>query len=270
MSPLRAALALALTACGAAPAPAGTADTLPTEHVPTDMPHATGPKEHDLKDCSTDPLGDLAWLPRDLRLAVVFDLDDPGVTQAAIELARASATTPGLPVVAALGLGFVDAQLAIVRRQLAVATLAPRELLLLHDPAGAVLWVVRARCDLDAVQTALADAWGLRSRASAAGPLAEPAPGAAFPHDVVFLGDDRLALVPAGSGGKLRRWLEGSSKPPELGPGPAGDAPGDTLAALAPAPIRVVLAGRGLLAGDAARSPRTLRAWPDRVELSAD
>ncbi|PCC75633.1 hypothetical protein SAMN02745121_00173 [Nannocystis exedens] len=216
-----------------------------------------------------DPLGDLEWIPADARVAALFDLGDPGVDEAAAELARASATAPGMPVVAALGLGFVGTQLQILRRQLRDAALTPRELLLLHDPAGAVVWLVRVRCDLAALQAVLARAWGVTSRTTAAGPLAEPDPARGFPHDVVFLADDRLALVPAGAGGKVRRWLEGQAGPPDLGDRRRRETPGQALARLEPAPIRVVLAGRGLLAGDAASAPRTLRAWPDRVALDA-
>ncbi|MDC0720012.1 hypothetical protein [Nannocystis bainbridge] len=235
--------------------------TGPIAQVPEDMSKQTCPQVQ-------DPIGDLEWIPADARVVALFDLGDPGVDDAAAELARASATTPGMPVVAALGLGFVATQLHILRRQLADAALTPRELLLLHDPAGAVVWIVRVRCDLAVLQNTLARAWGVTSRTTAAGPLAEPDPARGFPHDLVFLGDDRLALVPAGAGGKLRRWLEGQAGPPDLGER-RGETPGQALARLDPAPIRVVLAGRGLLAGDAASAPRTVRAWPDRVALDA-
>jgi hypothetical protein len=267
-------LALAFAACGARDLPSAEAE--PAAPVPADTPQDAGPADQVAKDMSPgscpnaqEPLGDLEWIPRDVRLAAVFDLSDPGLGDAARELAHASASTPGMPVVAALGLGILDVQLDILRRHLTSAGLTPRELLLLHDPAGAVVWVVRVRCDLHALQAALARAWGVTSRATAAGPLAEPAAPGGFPHDVVFLADDRLALVPAGAGGKLRRWLEGQGGPPEFGGGQRVETPGEALARLDPAPIRVVLAGRGLLAGDAPAAPRTLRAWPDRVALDA-
>lgn len=271
--PARLALALALVACGGHPAtprpddpPAPTSAGLAAPDPPTG-PNAHSPENMSDTTCSyaTDGLGDLEWIPRDVRLAAVLDLADPGVDAAAAELARAVATTPGLPIVAGLGLAQLDLQLRILRGQLAAAGLAPRELVLLHGPDGAVVWVLRARCDLGALQAALARAWGVRSRATAAGPIAEPPPGGGFPHDVVFLADDRLALAPAGAGGRLRRWLEGQVPTPELAPVRRVETPAETLAGLTPAPIRVVLAGRGLLAGDAAESPRTLRAWPDRV-----
>ncbi|MCY1006128.1 hypothetical protein OV079_11255 [Nannocystis pusilla] len=261
---------LALVACGGPPV-----DPRPAAR-PSDMPQAAGPIVQAPQDMSKqtcpegqDLIGDLEWIPADARVAGLFDLGDPGVDEAAAELARASATTPGMPVVAALGLGFLGTQLQILRRQLRDAGLTPRELLLLHDPGGAVVWIVRVRCDLAVLQATLARAWGVTSRTTAAGPLAEPDPARGFPHDVVFLADDRLALVPAGAGGKLRRWLEGQAGPPDLGDRRRSETPGQALARLEPAPIRVVLAGRGLLAGDAASAPRTLRAWPARVALDA-
>lgn len=269
--PARALLA-ALAACSVPPAPGDRPDppgtSGPAHTDRSDPPGPSGPAPTDSPGCADarDDLGDLAWIPRDVRLVAVLDLREPALDAAAARLARAVTDTPGLPIVATLGLGQLDLQLTLLRRQLADAGLAPRELALLHEPGGAVAWVLRVRCDLAVLQAALARAWGLRSRTSAAGPVAEPAPGAAFPHDVVFLADDRLALVPAGTAGRVRRWLEA---PPDPGLQPRRDAtPGEQLTALTPAPIRVVLAGRGLLAGDAAAGPRTALAWPDRVELA--
>lgn len=211
-----------------------------------------------------DGLGDLGWIPRDVKLAALIDLDAPAIGDAAARLARAVADAPGLPILVALGLSQLDVQLEILRAQLGAAGLAPRELALLHDPTGAVLWVLRARCDLGALQAALTRAWGLRSRMTASGPVAEPAPGASFPYDAVFLDDDRVALVPAGHAGRVRRWL---ATPPEPGLGATPvEGPGERLAALSAAPIRVVILGRSLLAGGAAAGPPALQAWPDRVE----
>lgn len=264
------ALALVLAACGPPPQqPAAAGPGAPS--VSSDTAQKTGPQEPDPSNLSDttcpevhDDLGGLDWIPRDVRLAAVLDLDAPGLEGAAGELARAATTTPGLPIVAGLGLGQLDIQLRIVRAQLGAAGLTPRELALLHAADGTVVWVFRVRCDLDVLKAALARAFHVRVRATAAGPLAEPAPGSAFPHDIIFLADDRLALAPAGAGGRVRRWIEGPGLVPELDPPGREETPAHTLAGL-DAPIRVVLAGRGLLVGDAPQSPRTLRAWPDRV-----
>lgn len=269
-----AALSLALAACGA-PAPSDRPErTGSSGPVPEALPESSGPSGPAPKippeaTCADarDDLGDLTWIPRDARVSAVLDLRAPKLDDAARQLARAVADAPGLPIVAALGLGQLDLQLDILRGQLRTADLAPHELLLLHEPGGAVIWVLRARCDLGVLQAALARAWGLRSRNTASGPVAEAGLGARSPYDVVFLADDRLALVPAGHAGRLRRWLE-APPDPSLTPGRRAEGPGELLASLSPAPIRVVLAGRGLLAGDAAASPRTLQAWPDRVAVS--
>lgn len=239
----------------------------PDGHASSAMPDRSGSSGQPDAACDArDDLGELTWIPRDARLAALIDLGEPNIGEAAGQLARAVAGAPGLPIVAALGLGQLDVQLDILRKQLGAAGLAPRQLLLVHEPGGAVLWVLRARCDLAVLQAALARAWGLRSRNTASGPVAEAGLGAAFPYDAVFLADDRLALVPAGHAGRLRRWLEAPADPTLTG-GRRTDGPGELLADLS-APIRVVLAGRGLLAGDAAASPRTLEAWPDRVSLA--
>lgn len=259
MTRLVPALLLALAACPPAPVPADLAPTPGPPEQPA-APPAAAPT------CAArDALGDLAWIPRDLRLAALFDLQDPGLDDAAARLARDVAGLPGLPIVAGLGLAQLGIQLPLLRRQLRAADLDPAELLLLHEPGGGVLWLLRARCDLPALQSTLARAWGVQSRTSAAGPLAEPRPGGGFAFDVLFLSDDRLALVPAGSGGKLRRWLEAPPAADPFATTRPSETPGELLAAIDRAPIRVVFGGRGLLAGDAPHAPRGLQAWPDRV-----
>lgn len=244
----------------------------PSDPVPRDMPLPLGPEppaaEPPAPACADarDPLGDLAWLPRDARLAALFDLRDPGLDDAALRLARDVAAIPGLPIVAGLGLGQLGVQLPLLRSQLRAAHLDPAELLLLHEPGGGVLWLLRARCDLPALQAELARAWGVQTRTSAAGPLAEPR-GGSFPFDVLFLSDDRIALAPAGAGGKLRRWLEAPPAPDPFASSKPAETPGEALAALEAAPIRVVFGGRGLLSGDASRGPRALQVWPDRLAI---
>lgn len=253
---MRRAALLLLAACGT-PAPKDTPpETGPAKQVPETLPEPTCP-------ATQDALGDLAWIPPAAPLAAAIDLADPTVDEAAQRLARAVGEIEGLPIVAALGLGQLDLQLAALRGNLRAAGLAPREVVLLHGPDGAVAWVFRARCDLGALQAVMQRAWGLQPRSTAAGPIAEPG-ARPFPHDAVFLADDRVLLAPAGRGGALRRWLEAPVEP-SLAPDRRGETPGELLAALSPAPIRVVLAGRGLLAGGATAAPRTLQAWSDRV-----
>lgn len=260
MSPRAAALA-ALAACAPDPVPPPRAsEPGPPVHEPKDTSRAAS-------GCASarDPLGDLAWIPRDARLTLRVDLRAPDLDAAAARLAREGPSLPGVPVVAGLALAQLDLQLAAIRAQLRAAQLDPDELLLLHDPSGAVVWILRVRCDLAALQAELARAWDVQPRTTARGPVAEPRAG--FPFDVVFLADDRLALAPAGAGGKLGRWLEASPAPDPAAQASA-PSPGEVLAAGPAAPIRAVFGGRGLLVGDAAAAPPGLAAWGDRLELA--
>jgi hypothetical protein len=131
--------------------------------------------------------------------------------------------------------------------------------------------VLRARCDLRDLQAAVAT-WGLRGRAVAGGEVAEAAPGSGFPLDVVFLAEDRMALVPAGQAMALRRWLENRLDPP-VGPGSAAPDPGAVLAEIPEAPIRGVLTGTSLLLGDGRGQPplvRTIRATAEALEIDGE
>jgi hypothetical protein len=221
-------------------------------------------------DAAGEALGGTEWLPADARLAVVVDGDDPGLA-AAVERVEAGASGRGLPIVAGLALGQLGLQLTLVRGLLARAGLRPRELALIHDKGGAVVWVWRARCDLRDLQAAMARAWGVRGRAVAGGEVAEAAAGSSFPHDVVFLAEDRVALVPAGQATATRRWLESPAPPPAIG-GPPRPQPGAVLGQIPPAPIRGVMTGTSVLAGaapDVVDAPpvRTLRATPEAFEI---
>jgi len=258
-----------LLACGA---PAGPKDMAAEAGAnaagPEDMSHGAGPKGQVAKCAADDEvLGGTAWVPGDARLALVVDLADPGLDDAVTRMA-AEAPGRGLPVVAGLALTQLGLQLTLMRSQLTRAGLAPRELALIHDRAGAVIWVLRARCDLRDLQAALAGAWGVRGRAVAGGEVAEAIAGSGFPHDVVFLAEDRVALVPAGQAMAVRRWFEAPAAP--LPAGPSAPRPGEVLAEIPPAPIRGVLTGTSLLAGDPGSSPpvvRTLRASGEALEI---
>jgi len=218
-----------------------------------------------------DELGGLEWLPADLRLAVVLDLDAPELPAAIQRLQDGVRAAPGLPVVASLGLGQLGLQLGILRPQLQALGIAPRELALLHDRAGAVVWVLRARCDLEVLQAAMTAAWSLRVRSVTGGAVAEAVPGVGptFAYDVAFLSGDRVALVPPGTAVALRRWLEGPPTSPVAAGGQPAPPPGERLGEIAGAPIRGVLAGRALQSGETGGTPlaRTLRATAAALEI---
>lgn len=220
-----------------------------------------------------DDLGGLEWLPADLRLAVVIDLESAELPAAIQRLQDGVRATSGLPVVASLGLGQLGLQLGILRPQLQALGIAPRELALLHDRNGAVIWVLRARCDLGALQAAVSEAWSLRVRNVSGGAVAEAQPGSGgptFAHDLAFLSEDRLALVPPGAAASLRRWLEvRGTATGALGSEPAVQ-PGERLGELAAAPIRGILAGAALQTGEGPGSTalaRTLRATAEGLEI---
>ncbi len=242
--------------------------------VPTDMSPQPGPPIPRVPAptpvCAAhDNLGDLEWLPADLRLAVIVDLDSADLAAAIVRLQDGARAGRGLPVVAGLGLAQLGLQLGILRPQLATAGLDPRELLLLHDRDGAVVWVLRARCDLDTLQAKIAETWSLQVRSVAGGALAEQRTTGAprFAFDVAFLADDRIALTPPGSAGALRRWLSSPAAAP-VG-GPAGPSPREVLAEIPAAPIRGVLTGRSLQSpgSDAVPLVRRVRATADALEV---
>ncbi len=250
--------------------------------VPQDMAPGTGPdatRERPapaapVQRCEAhDDLGGLEWLPADLRLAVVIDLDAPELPAAIQRLQDGVRAAPGLPVVASLGLGQLGLQLGILRPQLQALGIAPRELALLHDRAGAVVWVLRARCDLEALQAVMTTAWSLRVRGVTGGAVAERVPGSGgptFAYEVAFLSGDRVALVPPGAAVALRRWLEGPPTSPVSVGGPPVAPPGERLDEIAAAPIRGILAGRALQSGaSSGETPlaRTLRATAAAFEL---
>lgn len=221
-------------------------------------------------DVAGETLGGTGWLPDAARLAILVDLDDAGLAAAARRV-EAGASAGGLPVVAGLALGMLGLQVEMIRGLLARAGLRPRELALVHDRDGAVVWVLRARCDLRDLQATLAAAWGVRGRAVSGGEVAEAAPGSGFPHDVVFLAEDRVALVPAGQAMRMRQWFEAGVSPATMGAAAGADAPrpGEVLAEIPPAPVRGVLSGTSVLSDGAADLPpvRTIRATAEALEI---
>jgi hypothetical protein len=260
-----AAVALVCAACGAdVPKDRPQPDPTPVSAPPVGPPPAT---------CdAADDLGGAAWLPADVRLAVIVDLASADLPAAVGQLQAGVQAGRGLPIVAGLGLAQLGLQLGILRPQLITAGLRPRELALLHDRNGAVIWVLRARCDLGAVQAVLARAWSLQVREIAGGAVAEATrggpDGARVAFDVAFLSDDRIALTPPGSAVQLRRWLE-TRPAAALGAAPAAAPPGEVLDEIPAAPIRGVLAGRALQADGAGDAPlvRTLRATATALEV---
>ncbi|MCA9660204.1 MAG: hypothetical protein KC486_17800, partial [Myxococcales bacterium] len=165
-----------------------------------------------------------------------------GPTGAAADEPRAGqGGLPPPPLVAGLALSQVGFQVKHIRELLGGLGFAPPELLLLQDPEGAVVWMWRLPCDLADLQALVEGGWELRLRTLVRGAIAEPREPARFPFDLLLLPGDRLALVPAGQGLRLLRWLSGGAPRPSLGPEASGEPPSDALASLEAAAIRLVV-----------------------------
>lgn len=263
----RAGLVIAALAGCAEPGPGDRSQ--PIGAAPVDPPLRVPPTA--ARCVASDDLGGSfkEWLPGDLRLAAVVNLESVDLPAAIAAVQAGVQADRGLPVVASLGLGQLGMQVGLLRPQLITAGLRPKELLLLHDRAGAVVWVLRARCDLAALQATLADTWSLRTRTLSEGSVAEGS-GGRFAFDVAFLSEDRLALVPPGMAPQLRRWLEDGPPGVDLGVA-GGPTPGAVLDELQAAPIRGVVAGRSLQQSDGATKTlplvRTLRASAAGLEI---
>ncbi|MBK8266177.1 MAG: hypothetical protein IPK80_33220 [Nannocystis sp.] len=189
---------------------------------------------------SPDPAG----IPDNARLAVIVDLRDEELP-AALERVEAWGQAPGgeVPVVAGLALSQIGFQLRLVRDLLAAIGIAPRSLLIVQAPGGELVWSFHWVCDLDGLRALLGDRWGLRSRSSVLGMIAEAAAPGSFAYDVVVLPSDQIALTPTGTGARLLRWLAGAE--PSIDGRRAAGRFGEVLAEIPAAPVRAVLAWGG-------------------------
>ncbi len=179
------------------------------------------------------------------------------------------------PTVAGLALSQIGFQVAHIRRLLGELGIDPPEMLLLQGPDGELVWLWRLPCDHEQLRALVRSGWDLRIRTLVAGALGEPVDPKRFPFDLLFLPGDRLALVPAGDGLKLLRWLTGGGpRVPGLGaPQVEEEGPAELLATLAPAAIRMVLADRvggALTLRPASKATGTLRirAGAEGLEIS--
>lgn len=187
----------------------------------------------------------IADLPADVRLAVVVDLRAADLGPA---LDRVEAWAEGegarIPVVAQLALQQLGFQVRGIAGLLRARGLELDALALLIAPGGESIWLWQIACDAPPLGRALEAAWDLRIRALAAGGMiAEPRDPAAFPFDVLLAAGDRMALVPAGKGTALLRWLGRVAAPP-LGASATDETPPEVLARLGPAAVRLVIADR--------------------------
>ena len=150
------------------------------------------------------------------------------------------------PTVAGLALSQLGFQVGHVRTILGGLGIDPPEILLLQGPDGELVWLWRLPCDHERLRALVTSAWGLQLRTLVAGALGETVDPQRFPFDLLFLPGDRLALVPAGGGLRILRWLtDGGPRVPALSaPQVDEEGPSELLGTLAPAAIRLVIADR--------------------------
>lgn len=216
---------------------------------------------------------DHAWVPAGAGAVASIEVDAPelpGALQALAEHVRAPGH--GLPIPLAFSLGQWSWQVPMLVTTLRHAGFRPAELVLVRDELDAA-WVWRSTCDLDDAVARIEAAWSVEARRTVEGIIATPRPAAgdgppAFPYDVLLLPGERMAVVPAGRGSAV---LDRFGRPaPAVGlAGATAATAGRRLDALAPAPVRLVVLGRGLLdpaATTAEHEALTLRATAAGVD----
>jgi hypothetical protein len=208
-------------------------------------------------------VADLSFVPRTATLVGSIDLAAAELDATLVRV-RDHVAQPetGLPVRAAFALGQWHWQVPLVRDTLARQGLATGELVAvaLDDALGG--WVVPLGCSrADAIAAVRDNGWSVEDTGTFAIAAAVPERTA---WDLV-IGPGPLALLaPAGRGRELATRLRGGGEPTQIG----APTPGERLAAVAAAPVRVVVISRGFTTGDATTSSdaRALRASPAEVQ----
>ncbi len=156
-------------------------------------------------------------------------------------------------------------QTTLLGFSLAELGLEPGEMIEVHGPTNELAWLWSTSCDPDRLATRMLARWGVMLRANLDAKLGL-GDAEQFPFDVVVLAGSPgiVALTPLGQGSALLRWLRTAE----------GDAgPGSLLAELPRAPIRAVVRGESLLAGERPSDgagpshTRTLRVDAEQIEL---
>ncbi|MCA9711375.1 MAG: hypothetical protein KDK70_36385, partial [Myxococcales bacterium] len=206
---------------------------------------------------------DHAWVPADTPAVASIRLDDPTLASALDALGEHTrAPGHGLPIPLALSLGQWSWQVPLLVSTLRAAGFAPAELTFVASADGAHAWIWRNTCDLDPTLAHVEEAWSVELRRTVDAVVGTPAPAAdapAFPHDVLILPGDRMALVPAGRGSSVLARLSRPAPAPRLGAG-ATQTAGQRLDALEPAPVRLVVQGLALVDPAAATAPADAQA----------
>ncbi|HET6583201.1 MAG TPA: hypothetical protein VFG69_07135 [Nannocystaceae bacterium] len=208
-------------------------------------------------------IADLSFVPRTAVLVGRIDLGAADLDAALVRM-RDHVAQPetGLPVRAAFALGQWHWEVPLVRDTLARQGLATGELvaLALDDALGG--WIVPLGCaHADAIAAVRAHGWSVEDSGVVAIAAAVPERTA---WDLVIGPGPLAVLAPAGRGRELAARLGSGADPTQIG----APTPGERLAAVATAPVRVVVIGRGFTMGDATTTSdaRALRASPAEVE----
>lgn len=215
--------------------------TQPAEPTPPAEPAPCGPVG--------ERFDDHAWVPASATTVASLDLASPELPAALRALAdHARAPGHGLPIPLSFSIAQWSWQVPVLVATLRRAGLAPAELVLVGIDGRDAVWILPSTCDLDEAIARAEAAWSVRSRRTVEAVVASPNPTTddpAFPYDVLWLPGQRMALAPAGRGAAA---LEHLGRPgPAAGLGLAPSTAGPRLDALAPAPVRLVVIGRGLL-----------------------
>jgi hypothetical protein len=212
---------------------------------------------------------DYAFLPADAHWVAAIDLQSADLDAALAKL-RAHVATAGLPVQAAFALGQWHWQVPLLRGELSRFGIDSGELVAFagSDAAGGSRsvsgWIAPLGCTQDeAIAAVRAHGWAIEDAGTIAVVAAVPQKSA---WDLV-VGPGAIAVLAAGGHGREIAARVGArpAPSPEL---VAAPSPAARLGALASAPVRIVVVGRGFTT-DGTLSPggaRALRATADSVD----
>lgn len=247
---------------------------------PTDPPTSTAaPRDsHSDRDAQEQPsaqcapagltFDDLDFVPLDVRL-VSLRQRGPQAEQAAkaiAELPGAQGIAP-FPILVNVELQGMWLESVVLESVLTSLQADPAQLLEVHDPKGSSVWVVPSQCDIGILKRNAEESFAMKFRDGVRASIGSSPDPESFPFDIVLF-TNRIALAPAGRGSRVVEWFDSGGQAGALGE--PDKRPGERLLELEPAPIRLLVRGEGLVAGDADPSTmqaRTVRAGSDFIEV---
>lgn len=229
-----------------------------------------GPNDPMDRDCTPKGLvfEDLQFVPVDVRF-VSLRVRGPEAEPTAKAIAELPGTEGIAPFPILINVEFQGMWLESVVLESILGSLHtnPGELLEMHDPKGASVWVVPTACDIAILKHHAEENFGVTFRNGVNASIGTSPDPETFPFDIVLF-TNRLALAPAGRGGRVVEWFESGGQAGAMGE--PDKRPGERLLELEPAPVRLLIRGQALVAGDADPSElraRTVRAGSDFLEV---